>query len=89
MLKKLFISVFIIISFNAVSAAEKIRSYQVHVNPMKMNQIAERFEVVKKLASGYEVYVKNEDVDAFLKLTPNAKLLLENMTERLKQQMTL
>jgi predicted deacylase len=51
-----------------------------------MNQIADRFEVVKKLDlnRGYEVYVKEEDVLAFLDLAPNAKLILSNIQSTFK-----
>lgn len=66
--------VFITFSFNVFSA-EKIRSYHVSVNPKIMNQIASEFEVVAKLANGFEVYVPEEKVEAFLKLAPNARLL--------------
>ncbi len=58
-----------------LSAAEKIRSYKVNANPMRMNQIADRFEIVKKLDRGFEVYVKEEDVGSFLAIAPRAKLL--------------
>ena len=56
-------------------SAEKLRSYQVSVNPLRMNQIASQFEVVKKLPKGFEVYVQEERVAEFLKLAPTAKLL--------------
>lgn len=62
-----------------LSAAEKIRSYKVIANPMRMNQIAERFEVVKKLGIGFEVYVKEEDVRSFLGFAPRAKLLASDI----------
>lgn len=60
-------------------AVEKIRSYQVSTHPLKMNRIAKQFEVVKKLDSGFEVYVLEEDVKAFLKLAPKAVLLEKNI----------
>ena len=60
-------------------SAEKIRSYEVSVNPLKMNKIASQFEVVKKLPHGFEVYVLEEDVKAFLELAPKAKLLSNNI----------
>lgn len=56
-------------------ASEKIRSYEVNVNPLSMQKIARQFEVVKKLSKGFEVYVLEEDVDAFLKLAPRARLI--------------
>lgn len=59
----------------SVLAAEKIRSYEVLVNPLSMQKIARQFEVVKKLSNGFEVYVLEEDVEAFLKLAPRARLL--------------
>lgn len=60
-------------------AVEKIRSYQVSTHPLKMNKIAKQFEVVKKLDIGFEVYVLEEDVKAFLKLAPKAVLLEKNI----------
>ncbi|MDD4975120.1 MAG: M14 family zinc carboxypeptidase [Bacteriovorax sp.] len=78
MFKNLLLSSFLcLLSINA-NALESIRSYEVSANPMRMNQIADRFEIVKKLAGSYEVYVKEDDVGDFLKLAPNAKLLLMN-----------
>ncbi len=56
-------------------ASEKIRSYEVSVNPLSMQKIARQFEVVKKLSKGFEVYVLEDDVEAFLKLAPRARLL--------------
>jgi hypothetical protein len=64
---------------NITMASEKIRSYQVSTNPIKMNKIARQFEVVKKLDVGFEVYVLEEEVPAFLKLAPQAKLLESNI----------
>lgn len=78
MIKKLLITFSLLLSIN-LSAAEKIRSYKVFTNPMRMNQIADRFEIVKKLSQGYEVYVKEEETEAFLKLAPNAVLLNSNI----------
>ena len=63
-----------LLSLNVFSA-EKLRSYQVSVNPLRMNQIASQFEVVKKLPNGFEVYVQEERVAEFLKLAPRAHLL--------------
>ncbi len=59
--------------------AEKIRSYEVSVNPLKMDKIASQFEVVAKSERGFVVYVLEEDVKSFLELAPKAKLLLENV----------
>lgn len=59
--------------------AEKIRSYEVSVSAVEMDKIASSFEVVRKLAHGYEVYVQEEDLKAFLKLAPKARLLSENI----------
>ena len=87
MVKHIFITSFVflsLISSYSLKAAEKIRSYEVNVNPMKMNQIADSFEVVKKLSNGFEVYVKEQDVEAFLKLAPQAKLLLQNIQSEYK-----
>lgn len=64
---------------NAAFGAEKIRSYEVSVNPLKMNKIASQFEVVRKLPHGFEVYVQEDDVKAFLELAPKAKLLEANI----------
>ena len=68
------LTVALLFSFSVFSA-EKIRSYQVSVNPLKMNKIAAQFEVVKKLPIGFEVYVQEEKLADFLKLAPKAKLL--------------
>lgn len=75
---------FFFISSLTLEAAEKIRSYEVNVNPMRMNQIALNFEVVKKLSNGFEVYVKEADVEIFLRLAPQAKLLLKNIQSEYK-----
>jgi hypothetical protein len=72
------IAVLATFSINSFSA-EKIRSYQVSVNPLIMNQIALQFEVVKKLDVGFEVYVQEEKVGEFLTLAPKAKLLEESI----------
>ncbi len=64
---------------NIAFGAEKIRSYEVSVNPLKMNKIASLFEVVAKRAHGFEVYVQEEDVQTFLELAPKAKLLQDNI----------
>lgn len=73
------LSLIFMMSLNSSFAGEKIRSYGVFtdtpVNPLKMNVIAERFEVVGKLARGFEVYVQEKDVAEFLKILPQAKLL--------------
>lgn len=81
MFKSLLLLSFLFFSFMAsfyANATESIRSYEVMANPMRMNQIADRFEIVKKLAHSYEVYVKEENVAEFLKLAPKAKLLSQN-----------
>jgi carboxypeptidase T len=72
---KLVLLISLMIFTQITGAAEKIRSYQVSVNPLKMNKIAKTFEVVKKLDVGFEVYVLEEDVPTFLKIAPKAKLL--------------
>lgn len=64
---------------NMAFGSERIRSYEVSVNPLKMNMIASQFEVVAKRAHGFEVYVQEEDVQAFLELAPKAKLLQDNI----------
>ncbi len=69
----------LLLTVNITFAAEKIRSYQVSVNPLKMNKIAKQFEVVQKLEKGFEVYVLEERVAEFLKLAPNAVLLQKNI----------
>lgn len=72
---------FVILLMSSLSfAAERIQSYQVSIhNPFKMDRVAREFEVVKKLANGYEVYVLEEDSAKFLKLVPGAKLLSGNI----------
>jgi predicted deacylase len=79
MTKILFTSILALIISTHLQATEYIRSYRVSVNPMRMNQIADRFEVVKKLSNGYEVYVKENDVQSFLALAPRAELLQTNI----------
>lgn len=69
----------LVFTINLTFAAEQIRSYQVSVNSIKMNQIAKKFEVVQKLEKGFEVYVLEERVAEFLKLAPNAVLLQKNI----------
>lgn len=69
----------LLFTINLSFAAEQIRSYQVSVNPLKMNQIAKKFEVVQKLEKGFEVYVLEERVAEFLKLAPDAVLLQKNI----------
>ncbi|MBC7711832.1 MAG: succinylglutamate desuccinylase/aspartoacylase family protein [Rhizobacter sp.] len=72
----------IVLTFSTtIFAAEKIRSYQVSENPLKMDKIARQFEVVQKLTHGFEVYVLEEDVEAFLKIAPHAVLLEKNVHE--------
>lgn len=78
MFKSLLLSSFLFLSALNANAIESIRSYEVFANPMRMNQIADRFEIVKKLSHSYEVYVKEDDINDFLKLAPNAKLLLKD-----------
>lgn len=60
-------------------AVERIRSYRVSTHPLQMIKIAKQFEVVKKLDIGFEVYVLEEDVKAFLKLAPKSILLEKNI----------
>ncbi|MBC7427194.1 MAG: succinylglutamate desuccinylase/aspartoacylase family protein [Bacteriovorax sp.] len=78
MFEKIFLLMVLLIS-TSTFAAEKIRSYQVSENPLKMDKIARQFEVVQKLVHGFEVYVLEEDVEAFLKIAPKAVLLEENV----------
>lgn len=78
--KSLLAAAFLLLVLSSLSAAEGtkevIRNYKVSLNPMKMNQVADSFEVVKKLgAHTYEVYVKEQDVKYFLSLAPKAELL--------------
>jgi Zinc carboxypeptidase len=77
------LSAVLLLTLSSAMAAEKIRSYSVFtdttMNPLKMNIIADRFEVVKKLSPGFEVYVQEKDVAEFLKLAPKAKLLELNI----------
>lgn len=70
----------LVFTIHSTFAAEVIRSYQVSVNPLKMNQIAKKFEVVQRLEKGFEVYVLEERVAEFLKLAPNAVLLQKNIS---------
>lgn len=86
MFKGLVLFSFLYLAIFNLYAAEQIRSYEVSVNPMRMNQIAESFEVVKKKGSSYEVYVKEEDLAKFLSLAPHAKLLLKNIQAEYKSQ---
>lgn len=79
MFKKLLILSLCLLANVALAAPEIIRSYQVNVNPLKMNKIARQFEVVQKLEKGFEVYVLEEKVEEFLKLAPDAVLLQKNI----------
>lgn len=79
MFKKLIILSMIALVNVSVAGTEIIRSYQVSVNPLKMNKIAKQFEVVSKLEKGFEVYVLEERVGEFLKLAPDAVLLQKNI----------
>lgn len=72
-------SLFFTVTIPLTFASEKIRSYQVSVNLLKMNQIAKKFEVVQKLEKGFEVYVLEERLAEFLKLAPDAVLLKQNI----------
>ena len=74
----LFLSLFT--SLSAISS-ESIRSYEVIANSKRMNEIADRFEIVKKRGNGYEVYVKENEVENFLKLAPHSKLLIKNIQD--------
>lgn len=58
---------------------EVILSYKVQTHPLQMMKIASKFEVVKKLSDGFEVYVLQEDLETFLKLAPKAQLLQKNI----------
>jgi predicted deacylase len=78
MFKKLLLLT-LLLSVSVAFSAEQIRSYQVSVNPLKMNKIARQFEVVQKMEKGFEVYVLEERVADFLKLAPNAILLQKNI----------
>ncbi len=60
-------------------ATDAIRSYKVDANPKILKIISERFEIVQKLSNGYEVFVKEEDRKAFLKLAPKAILIDANI----------
>ena len=77
---KLILSFFILLSVVPAFATEEIRSYSVFTDSvLNMNLIAERFEVVKRLSKGFEVYVKENDVNSFLKINSGAKLLQKNI----------
>jgi hypothetical protein len=60
-------------------ASDAIRSYKVDTNSTKMQQVANHYEVVKRLSKGFEVYVKEEDAKSFLTLVPEAVLLDQNI----------
>ncbi len=78
LIKKLAILLSVLLS-TTIYSSEIIRSYRVSENPLKMNKIAREFEVVKKLAVGFEVYVLEEKVSDFLKIAPKAILLQKNV----------
>lgn len=71
-------------------AKEEISSFSVYtdstLNPIKMNLIAEKYEVVKKLSPGFEVYVPKEKIAEFLAIVPNAKLLDRDIHEQYLQE---
>ena len=85
-MQKFVIVLFIFLLSTTTFSAEIIRSYQVSTHPFRMNKIAKQFEVVKKLDVGFEVYVLEEDVPAFLKLAPKAKLLDKNIHADLSEK---
>lgn len=68
----------------SVQAEEIIRSYKLPSNCSALQQIADRFEIVKKLEDGYEVYVASEYEKDFLTLAPEAKLLEKDINAYLK-----
>lgn len=85
-MQKIALLVLVFLLSSTTFSAEIIRSYQVSTHPFKMNKIAKQFEVVKKLDVGFEVYVLEEDVPAFLKLAPKAKLLDKNIHADLSEK---
>lgn len=74
-----FISLIVLLISQTIFASDAIRSYRVNTNPIKMQKIANHFEVVKRLQNGFEVYVKEEEVKNFLILAPKAILLERNI----------
>jgi hypothetical protein len=60
-------------------ASDAIRSYKVDNHSTKLQEIANRFEVVKRLSNGFEVYVKEVDAKSFVSLAPQAVLLEKNI----------
>jgi hypothetical protein len=74
-----FILIFVCLFTQSLLASDFIRSYRVNANSIKMLKIANDFEVVKRLADGFEVYVKEESVKSFLTLAPEAILLEQNI----------
>lgn len=84
---KFYLFVFLLTTLTAFSAEEKIRSYEVRTNPWRMGQIADRFEVVKRLKAGFEVYVPEERLSEFLKFAPGARLLSKNIHYKYQQNL--
>ena len=86
MLKKMLMFL-ICFTINSAFSAEIIRSYKVNVDSFEMDKIAKKFEVVKKLEKGFEVYVLEERVNEFLKLAPKAVLLQKNIHSNVSEEM--
>jgi succinylglutamate desuccinylase len=75
-----FILASLILSFSAMAHNnDNLRAYHlIRPDTKTMDAVADDFEVVKKLSNGFEVYVPVSKMEQFLKLAPNAELVLEN-----------
>lgn len=82
---KIVLSLLLLVS-QTIFASDAIRSYLVNTNPIKMQKIANRFEVVARQKNGFEVYVKELDVADFLSLVPTAVLLEQNIHSGLDEK---
>jgi len=81
---RLFMLLIVSIYFASAYSEEIIRSYKVPLDHVRMNAVANEFEVVKKLSDGYEIYVPFELESKFLTLAPEAKLLQKDINYKLK-----
>ncbi len=69
-------------------AQEVIRNYHILSSDKNLDVIAKKFEIVKKDHAGFEVYVPEELVQNFLKLSPHATLLEKNIHGQSLEQKT-
>jgi hypothetical protein len=86
MINKIIITLFSFIFTNLGISAEIIRSYQIPANDKNIAAIAKEFEIVARNKNGFEVYVLEEKTQAFLKLSPKAKLIDSDVNAALRDK---